>query len=169
MAAHDISAVMKIERAVYTSPWEEMVYRQALTTDHAYFDVAMYQNHIIGYSGIWNFVDEIHLGTIVSHPTVRGKGIGELLLANVIGRAHTLKVKTVTLEVRPSNHPARALYEKYSFKEVGYRKKYYNGKEDAIIMTTPAIDNLEFQHSFQSLIATLMRQLATFAVDLSAL
>lgn len=169
MVADDIPAVMKIERVSYATPWDEIVYRQSLTTDHAYFDVAVYQNHIIGYTGMWNFVDEVHLGTIVSHPAVRGKGIGELLLVNVIGHAHTLKAETVTLEVRPSNHPARALYEKYYFKEVGYRKKYYGGKEDAIIMTTPTLDGVEFQHTFQHLTGILMRQLKDFSVNLLTL
>ena len=160
---------MKIERASYASPWEEPIYRQMLTTEHAYLDGAVYQNHIIGYSGIWHFVDEIHLGTIVSHPAVRGKGIGELLLVNVLGRAHTLKAETVTLEVRPSNHPARALYEKYFFKEVGYRKNYYKDKEDALIMTTPALDDVEFQRTFQHLTGVLMHQLKDFSVDLLTL
>ena len=169
MTADDIPAIMKIERASYAIPWEEMVYRQTLTTNHAYFDVALYRNHIIGYSGIWHFVDEVHLGTIVSHPTARGKGIGELLLINVITRAQNLKVETITLEVRPSNHPARALYEKYQFKEVGYRKKYYKDKEDALIMTTPSINDTAFRQTFQTLTDDLLRQLKAFSIDLSLL
>ena len=42
----------------------------------------------------------------------------------------------MTLEVRKSNAPARALYERFGFKALGERKNYYiNPREDAVIMT----------------------------------
>ena len=145
MTTADLPQVMAIERASYATPWEEAAYRQALGSEQAYLDVVTFRGEIVGYSGMWHFVDTVHLGTIVSHPAARGKGIGELLLVNVIARATDLNAEHVTLEVRPSNHPARALYEKYHFSEVGYRKNYYRDKEDALLMTSPPLRDQDFQ------------------------
>ena len=45
--------------------------------------------------------------------------------------------REATLEVRLSNLPARRLYEKYGFRPVGLRPRYYSDdNEDALIMTT---------------------------------
>ena len=45
------------------------------------------------------------------------------------------KKENISLEVNENNISARNLYEKYKFEIVGMRKKYYNGKDNAIIMT----------------------------------
>ena len=44
-------------------------------------------------------------------------------------------MRTFTLEVDTENAPAIHLYEKFGFKNLGIRKKYYNGSRDAYIMT----------------------------------
>jgi ribosomal-protein-alanine N-acetyltransferase len=76
----------------------------------------------------------------------------------------------VTLEVRPSNRPARNLYTKYGFREVGQRQKYYRDtNEDAIIMTTPHLTLPAYQIFFKSLIEQLTANLASFTLDESPL
>ncbi len=165
MTAADLPQVMTIERASYATPWEELAYRQALGSENAFLDVVTFREQIIGYSGMWHFVDEVHLGTIVSHPAARGKGIGELLLVNVIVRATDLKAAHVTLEVRPSNHPARALYEKYNFSEVGYRKNYYRDKEDALLMTSPPLRDPAFLATLRTNFNALRVRLASFNIE----
>jgi len=165
MTPADLPQVMAIERASYATPWEEMAYRQALNSENAFLDVVTFQTQIVGYSGMWHFVDEVHLGTIVSHPAARGKGIGEVLLINVITRATDLNAEHVTLEVRPSNHPARALYEKYHFSEVGYRKNYYRDKEDALLMTSPPLRNAAFQALLRANFTALQTRLASFTIN----
>ncbi len=164
MTVDDLPVVMKMEQAAYATPWPETAYRQEFKNTHAYLDVVQYKQTIVGYSGMWHFWDEVHLGTIVSHPSMRGKGIGELLLRNVITRTMALGVNNISLEVRPSNQPARKLYEKYGFEEVGRRKKYYRDHEDAIIMTTPAINSETYQKIFHALGDILAQHLASFTI-----
>lgn len=164
MTIGDLPEVMAIERASYATPWEEAAYRQEFGNERAFLDVVTYASRIIGYSAMWHFVDEVHLGTLVSHPAVRRKGIGELLLVNVIARSITLGAGSVTLEVRASNHPARALYEKYEFAEVGYRKNYYRDHEDALLMTNSNLDDVAFQQRFEHQQQLLVQQLASFSV-----
>jgi ribosomal-protein-alanine N-acetyltransferase len=101
---------------------------------------------IVGYAGIWVMTDEAHVTTIASHPDVRGKGVGELLLLALIHRSMEVGARWMTLEVRASNAIAQNLYRKYTFKEMGVRRRYYSDNgEDALVMWTDALDSDSFQ------------------------
>src|ERR1041384_6144406 len=104
---------------------------------------------IVGYAGIWVMTDEAHVTTIASHPNVRGKGVGELLLLALIHRGIEVGARWMTLEVRASNGVAQNLYRKYTFKEMGVRRRYYSDNgEDALVMWTDAMDSESFQATF---------------------
>ncbi len=107
--------------------------------------------HVGGFQGIWFALDTAHLTVIASRPDERRKGIGELLLMAAVELAMHRTSRTVTLEVRASNEAARALYRKYAFQDVGVRKRYYSGGEDAIIMTTPPIWSKDYIAHFSLL------------------
>lgn len=170
MSVEDLPEVMALEQLAYTTPWPEESYRQELLHGtRSYFDVIRYQGKLIGYSGMWHFVTEVHLGTIVTHPAIRKMGVGEFLLINVINRTLKLAATVVTLEVRPSNIAARTLYTKYGFEEVGYRKNYYRDHEDALIMTTVAVDSEAYQAQFKPLAEQLFCRLANFSPDIAIL
>ena len=111
------------------------------------------RDHLAGFVGIWLIADEAHLVSIGVRDSERRRGVGELLLIGAFKEAHRIGAKRVTLEVRESNQPARSLYRKYGFLEVGVRKRYYmdNG-EDAIIMTTPPITSVEYTNVFGGLV-----------------
>jgi [ribosomal protein S18]-alanine N-acetyltransferase len=104
---------------------------------------------IVGYAGIWVMTDEAHITTIASHPDVRGQGVGELLLVALIHRAIEIGARWMTLEVRATNSVAQNLYRKYTFKEMGVRRRYYSDNgEDALVMWTDALDSDSFQAAF---------------------
>jgi [ribosomal protein S18]-alanine N-acetyltransferase len=101
---------------------------------------------IIGYAGIWVMTDEAHVTTIASHPELRGHGIGELLLLALVHRSLEIGARWMTLEVRASNAVAQNLYRKYTFKEMGVRRRYYSDNgEDALVMWTDALDSASFE------------------------
>ena len=101
---------------------------------------------IVGYAGIWVMTDEAHITTIASHPDVRGQGVGEFLLVALVHRAIAVGARWMTLEVRASNATAQNLYRKYTFKEMGVRRRYYSDNgEDALVMWTDALDSESFQ------------------------
>ena len=82
-------------------------------------------------------VDEAHITTFAVHPAWRRQRIGERLLLAFLDIAIDRGAHEATLEVRLSNLPARRLYEKYGFRPVGLRPRYYSDdNEDALIMTT---------------------------------
>lgn len=107
---------------------------------------------IIGALGFWLLYDEAHITTIAVRETHRRRGWGELLLHACIEMALSLRARVVTLEVRATNHGAQGLYEKYGFQRAGARRGYYtDNNEDAIIMTTDALDSASFRERFSRL------------------
>ena len=107
---------------------------------------------IAGYVSVWYQGDEAHITEIAVRESLRGNGIGELLLIGSLRAAVEYGSKVMTLEVRVSNFVAQRLYEKYGFESVGIRKSYYSdNREDAAIMTTCPIDTEEYQRKFEGL------------------
>lgn len=101
---------------------------------------------IVGLVGVWLTPGEAHIITIAVRESHRGRGIGELLLIAAIALATLNDREVVTLEVRASNQAAQALYEKYGFRKVGVRHRYYSDNhEDAVIMTTDSIHSAPYQ------------------------
>ncbi|MFI5259361.1 MAG: ribosomal protein S18-alanine N-acetyltransferase [Candidatus Limnocylindrales bacterium] len=142
MKVDDLPAVHVIERESFSAPWPAHAYRQELENNRlAHYIVARWGDEIVGFAGMWMLVDEAHITTFATRRAWRRQGIGERLLLAVLDLARTRGAAEATLEVRPSNTPARRLYEKYGFKVVGVRPRYYSdNNEDALIMTTEALD-----------------------------
>ena len=109
-------------------------------------------DYIVGYVGVWLMVDQAHIVAIAVREAYRGLGLGELLLAEAIDLALENQQDSVTLEVRKTNLLAQRLYEKYRFLKVGVRKRYYSDNhEDAIIMTTPPIQDAPYREHLEYL------------------
>jgi ribosomal-protein-alanine N-acetyltransferase len=138
MTEMDLPSVQLIERASFTTPWPPQAYRQELEANRlAHYLVALIGEQFVGYGGIWLMVDEAHVTTFAIHPAYRRRRIGERMLIALLDLAVDRHAREATLEVRLSNLPARRLYEKYGFRPVGIRPRYYSdNQEDALIMTT---------------------------------
>jgi len=141
MKVEDLDAVHDIERESFATPWPPHAYRQELETNRlAHYIVARFGDRVVGYAGMWLLVDEAHVTTFATSARWRGHGIGERLMLALLDLARSHRANEATLEVRPSSVAARRLYEKYGFREVGIRPRYYtDNNEDALIMTTPAL------------------------------
>jgi len=115
---------------------------------------------IAGFAGLWLMTDEAHITTIAVDPIYRGRGIGELLLLGLIDRAKQIGARWLTLEVRMSNRVAQRLYQKYTFKEMGIRRRYYSDNgEDAQVMWTDPIDSERFREALRQHREVLARKL----------
>ena len=138
MAEEDLPFVQLIEGASFTTPWPPHAYRQELESNRlAHYLVALIGERVVGYGGIWLMVDEAHITTFAVHPAYRRRRIGERMLIALLDLAVDRGAREATLEVRLSNLAARRLYEKYGFRPVGIRPRYYSdNQEDALIMTT---------------------------------
>jgi ribosomal-protein-alanine N-acetyltransferase len=138
MSLADLPAVHAIEHASFSTPWPDEAYRSEIESNRmATYLVARTGDEIVGFAGIWLMVDEAHITTFAVHPDWRRRGIGERLLVTLLDASIARHAREATLEVRLSNVPARRLYEKYGFRPVGLRPRYYSDNgEDALIMTT---------------------------------
>ena len=139
----DIPAVHEIERQSFRSPWPSYAFRQELTGNRmAHYVVARVGGQVAGYAGLWQIVDEGHITTFGVHPRWRRQGIGRRLLLHLTELSRAIGARRMTLEVRASNEPARTLYAQFGFREAGVRRHYYSDDgEDALVMTTPALDD----------------------------
>jgi ribosomal-protein-alanine N-acetyltransferase len=167
MSVGDLRQVMAIERTAFSSPWPASAYQHELTQNDLSTYLVLRQQEarpkpglrrlvgrrlgraadgpLLGYGGFWMIVDEAHISTLAVHPEWRGRGLGELLLVALIEAAVQRGARVATLEVRVSNVVAQALYGKHAFAQVGRRKAYYtDNREDALIMTTPRLDEPHF-------------------------
>jgi ribosomal-protein-alanine N-acetyltransferase len=153
----DLPAVHAIERASFFVPWPDDAYRTELLTNRlASYVVARAGDETVGFGGLWVMVDEAHITTFAVDPRWRRRGVGEWMLLALLDRAVERHAREATLEVRLSNMPARRLYEKYGFRPVGIRPRYYSDNgEDALIMTTDALASPGMRERIERLRADL--------------
>jgi len=164
MCSADIPTVAVIERNVFSLPWSTTAFRYELKHNSASEYLVLRHQPlseaqdggqpiaasvrrilqprrpdaaIVGYGGYWLMLGECHICTLAVRPDWRGRGLGELVLAELINAGLRRGAEVITLEVRVSNTVAINLYKKYGFVIVGLRKRYYSDNgEDAHIMTT---------------------------------
>ncbi len=153
MRLEDLDAVQQIELASFTTPWPSNAYRSELLTNRlASYLIARVGDRIVAYGGMWLMVDEAHITTFAVHPAWRRQRLGERLLLAFLALARDRHAREATLEVRLSNIAARRLYEKYGFRPVGLRPRYYSDNdEDALIMTTDPLDDPAFRARIERL------------------
>ena len=131
-----LSGVAELERMCFTTPWTEAMLEEELYNDTASFIVAEGEDRsVLGYAGLHAVLDEGYIDNVAVRPDCRRQGIADRLL-DVFCRFGAANLSFLTLEVRPSNTAAVALYEKHGFAEAGRRRDYYeNPKEDALLLT----------------------------------
>ena len=144
MTGTDLEAVIAIDQASFPLPWSPDNYRHELQNNRlAHCWVAEIGGTVAGMLVGWLVVDEFQVGTIAVHASFRRRGIGHGLMQAALAQAKTLGAQSATLEVRKSNRAAISLYERFGFRIMGDRPRFYSNGEDAYTMTLPVLDNIE--------------------------
>lgn len=134
----DLDAVLAIEEASFHNPTTRAWYESELQRPDVCFVyvIRVAEARVAGFCAFWKVVDQIHINNLAIHPTLRGRGLGKVLLCEVLREAERLGAPIATLEVRRSNEPARRLYAGAGFTIAGVRTSYYtNPIEDALILS----------------------------------
>jgi ribosomal-protein-alanine N-acetyltransferase len=106
---------------------------------------------VLGYGGCWVVCNEGHITTLAVEPASKGASFGELIFTHLYGIATQQVADWLTLEVRGSNITAQNLYYKYGFRLAGRRPRYYqDNHEDALLLTTPELENPQQQQVFHA-------------------
>ena len=136
MTLADVDRVLHIEQTVQAYPWTCGNFTDAL--NHGYECRVDEQDDEIRAYAVWMPVlDEAELLNIAVAAGQQRKGLGRLMLREILYTARQKNTRRVFLEVRPSNVAAIALYRSVGFAEIGIRRGYYQrdqGKEDALMM-----------------------------------
>ena len=168
MTAADIRAVQRVERAAYGPNVPRTPFEREITNGLAQYFVAVERGgepepphgfdalrrlfhlggdpdeRVVGFLGLWYTVDQLHIVTIAVDPSAQTGGIGQRLLLEAFHVAAESELRTIALEVRPSNAPALHVYEKFGFAHVGRLRAYYSDNgEDALVMLTPELASAE--------------------------
>lgn len=136
MRRDDVRHVFAIEQASYPFPWTKGVFADCLRVGYC-CRVADVDGGIGGYAIVSAAAGEAHLLNLAVAPSVRGQGVGRLLLDAALVEARLLRAERIFLEVRPSNARAVALYRRNGFRVIGKRPGYYpvdGGREDALVL-----------------------------------
>ena len=141
MTATDIPRVAELEKQIFSDPWSEKVYGETFELPDVEYVVAVDDeapgsdaDRIIGAAGIRNIIGTGEITNVMITPLYRDRGIGKLMIADLLERGTRLGATEFTLEVRVGNEPARKLYESLGFRCEGVRPGFYNNpKEDAAI------------------------------------
>lgn len=135
MTLDDVDAVHAIEEACFKTPWSKASFVREVTENAcARYMVLREDGVAVAYAGVWFVLDEGHITNIAVRPDRRRIGYGERVTRAMIQLAADSGMNWMTLEVRRSNVAAQNLYHKLGFIDVGYRKRYYENTEDALIM-----------------------------------
>jgi ribosomal-protein-alanine N-acetyltransferase len=134
MNENDLHAVLAIEQASFPSPWKREHFLHEIAAPHSYPCIAVCEGVVVGFVCLTSLFEEAQILDIAVAADRRGSGIAGKMLEYAIGAARDKGAEVMSLEVRSTNNAAISLYERFGFVRTGCRSKYYEGKDDAVLM-----------------------------------
>jgi len=137
MRLADVVEIAALEERIFSDPWsaDSFLAEVERREEIGYPMVVRDGEGIAAYAVVWFLVDEIHIGNFAVRPDRWGQGLGSALLTHILDEGRRRQMTYATLEVRSSNVRAIALYERFGFRQVAVRKKYYrDNREDAKVL-----------------------------------
>ena len=135
MSPDHVPQVARLEKECFHDPWSENSVAGELGNPLSLWLVALDGQQVVGYVGSQSVMGEADMMNIAVSSQYRRMGIAQSLVERLVLALRGKNVSSLTLEVRASNEPAKALYSKLGFLQIGRRPNYYrNPKEDALIL-----------------------------------
>ena len=135
MTAEDVGYVAQLEKVCFSNaPWQEETFSLGMSLPISHYFVYEEEGEIAGYFCGTILFEDAEVQNVATAPKFRQKGIGQALMEFFENTAKEKGAENCFLEVRVGNSPARSLYEKRGYEQIGIRKKYYPDGEDALVM-----------------------------------
>ncbi len=134
LAKEMLPGLAELEKLCFSVPWSENMFAGELANSAAVYRVILCEDKPVAYMGMWLVADEGQITNVAVHPEHRRCGLAKQLIEAFIDIAKREELACMTLEVRAGNQPAISLYQSFGFYQVGLRRNYYEGKEDALLM-----------------------------------
>ena len=135
MTATDLDEVYEIEKETFSDPWSKASFLDSISDPSNHYLVAIIDEEVVGYCGYWGVAGEGYIYNVAVRASHKRRGVGLMMLEELIAQAVGRGITSMTLEVRKSNIAAISLYKKLGLTEAGIRKDFYTKPiEDAIIM-----------------------------------
>lgn len=147
MRRRHLKRVLDIEEKVYPRPWTHRTFVNELNNMRAgdrYYMVAYVDDVLVGYGGLMFNGDDAHVSNVAVDPEFQQRGVATEILLDLANLCRDRGCKAMTLEVRHTNVAAQNLYRRFGFVPAGVRKRYYENKDDAIIMWAHDVDGDAF-------------------------
>lgn len=136
MDEKDVASVHAIEDEVFSLPWSEKSFSDAMKKEENIYLVAEEDGEILGYAGAWGVFGEADITNMCVSPLHRRKGVGDALMKKLILEGRKAGINIFFLEVRESNETAINLYKRNGFIQVGVRKNFYEKPvENGLVMS----------------------------------
>ena len=133
MKESDLDTVVALERQIFPDPWSRSSFQYEILNNPFSIPLIMEIDHqIAGYAIIWKIFEEFHIANIAIHPDQQGKKLGSGFLKSIFKLRG--ECQFALLEVRESNARAIHLYNKFGFKTIMKRQRYYKNGETALVM-----------------------------------
>lgn len=140
MQERDVERVAELEAQCFRTPWSFNSLLGELSNSVAYYIVAVDEDVVCGYAGMWVLFDEAHMTNIAVEQGHRNRGIARRMILRLMKAALKKGAERMTLEVRETNHTAQRLYASLGFGFAGIRKRYYTDTgENALILWNDCI------------------------------
>jgi [ribosomal protein S18]-alanine N-acetyltransferase len=138
----DLPQVIAIERRAFPTPWSLAMFVLELSKPSGVCLAARRGRRMCGYLVCSRYDTVWHIMNVAVDPDARRTGVATALLGELFERVEDPQAR-YTLEVRQSNAPAIALYERFGFRAAGMRRRYYqdNGEDAHIMWRTPSTMN----------------------------
>lgn len=131
----DIPRLAEIEAEAFSMPWSAQDFKNLLSHSYCNYVVAVADGRVAGCCGFTNACGVANIDNVVVAADLRGRGIAQKMLRELLAAGEAEQVEAYTLEVRVSNAAAIHIYEKLGFVSEGIRPGFYEKpREDANIM-----------------------------------
>ena len=136
MEERHLDDLARLERLCFSRPWSRQALKEELTNPAVCFLVGEEAGEVLGYAGMHCAAGECYVDNVAVFPEARRQGVGRKLMEALLQAAAARGGEFLSLEVRPSNLEALALYRGLGFRKVGRRRRFYDDPmEDGLLLT----------------------------------